>query len=61
MTVSGSLDALDGTLEKLNEFTPVVIIESLEAWPARQRSSKGVPNVQSVTASLHLVSLRAVL
>lgn len=61
LTVSGSLDALDGALEKLNEFAPVVIIESLETWPARQSRKKGAPEVQSVTASLRLVSLRAVL
>lgn len=61
LTVSGSLGALDEALAKLADFTPAVIIESLEAWPARQRRSKGQPETQSITASIRLVSLRAVL
>ena len=61
LTVSGDIAALDETLARLAEFTPLVIVESLEAWPTRQRRNKGEPEAQVVTASVRLVSLRAVI
>ncbi len=61
VTVSGELDALDETLARLADFTPLVIVESLEAWPARQRRSKDKSAPQVVTASITLVSLRALI
>ena len=59
LTVSGDVTALDESLSALAAYTPLVIVESLDVWPNRQRSSE--PAVQQVTASLKLVSLRAVL
>ncbi len=59
LTVSGDVAALDESLTALAAFTPLVIVESLDVWPNRQRSSE--PAQQQVTASLKLVSLRAVL
>ena len=59
LTVSGDMAALDETLARLAEFTPLVIVESLEAWPTRQRRNKGEPEAQLVTASIRLASLRA--
>jgi general secretion pathway protein M len=59
LTVSGDVTALDESLSALAAFTPLVIVESLDVWPNRQRSSE--PVQQQVTASLKLVSLRAVL
>ena len=57
--VSVDVTALDESLSALAAYTPLVIVESLDVWPNRQRSSE--PAVQQVTASLKLVSLRAVL
>lgn len=61
LTVSGSMAALDEALARLADFSPMIIVESLEAWPARQRRSKGETPTQSMTASIRLVSLRAVI
>lgn len=61
LTVSGSMAALDEALARLADFTPVIIVESLESWPARQRRSRGEAETQSMTASIRLVSLRAVI
>lgn len=61
LTVSGSLQSLDDALARLADFSPVVIIEALDAWPGRQLRSRGESEVQEITASIRLVSLRAVI
>lgn len=61
LTASGEIAALDDALADLADFTPIVILESLDIWPNRDRGSRdGSPPVQHVTASMKLVSLRAV-
>ncbi len=59
ITVAGDITSLDETLAALAEFTPIVIVESLDVWPTRQRS-RDEPK-QELTASMKLVSLRSVL
>lgn len=59
LTVSGDLPALDEALAALATHMPLVMVESLEVYPARVRPGKDSPERQSVTASLQLLSLRA--
>lgn len=59
ITVAGDIASLDEALAALSGFTPLVIIESLDVWPNRQRSSEKPK--QELTASMQLVSLRSVL
>ncbi len=61
LTVSGELASLDQALSQLAEFKPLVLVESIEVWPARQRRKKDEPEVQETTATLRLLSLRAVI
>ncbi len=59
ISVTGDVAALDEALSQLAEFTPIVIVEALDVWPNRQRSRD--ESKQELTASLKLVSLRAVI
>lgn len=59
LTVAGDITALDESLAAIRQYAPLIIVESLDVWPNRQRSSEQ-PR-QEVTASLKLVSLRSVL
>lgn len=60
MTVSGSLEALDGGLTALADYEPLLMVESLDVWPPRQVRGKEAGNQHSVTATLQLLSLRMV-
>jgi len=60
VTVNGSLDGLDEALAELSTYTPLLLVESLEVWPNRSRAKKGEPQVQLLSASLQLLSLRAI-
>lgn len=60
VTLSGKIDGLDAALVALSAYTPLLLIESLEVWPNRQSRRKGEPNQQTLTASMQLLSLRAV-
>jgi general secretion pathway protein M len=60
VTVNGSLDGLDEALAELSTYTPLLLVESLEVWPNRSRAKKGEPEVQLLSASLQVLSLRAI-
>ena len=59
LTVSGSLPALDEALAGLAAYLPLVLVESLDVYPARAVRGKAANNEQTLTASLQLLSLRA--
>ena len=63
LTVEGDVASLDRALSELANFTPMIIVESLDVWPTRQssRQTKAKGQVQHATASLRLLSLRAAL
>ncbi|TDG15119.1 general secretion pathway protein GspM [Seongchinamella unica] len=61
LTVAGDVASLDRALVQLAEFAPLVIVESLDIWPTRQRARQGEAAVQDATASLKLLSLRSVI
>ena len=56
----GTLEQLDQGLAEFATFRPVVFVESLDAFPNRRRR-KGDDEAQTLTVSLQLLSLRAVL
>lgn len=60
LTVTGALPALDAALAELAVYLPLVLVEALEVYPARVRRGKDEPEQQLVTASLQVLSLRAV-
>lgn len=62
LTVTGSVDALDAGLSTLAAYRPLLFVESLEIWPNRasRRKKKNEPELQSLSATLQLLSLRAV-
>lgn len=59
LTVAGDIAALDESLAAIRQYAPLIIVESLDVWPNRQRSTEQPK--QEVTASLKLVSLRSVI
>ena len=62
LTVTGDMTSLDEALASLVDFSPVIVVETLDVWPNRTRSSRNSqPAQQTITASLKLVSLRAVI
>lgn len=61
LTVEGDVAALDAALAELTNYTPLVMVESLDVWPTRQRRSREEQTVQHVSASIRLVSLRSVI
>ncbi len=61
LTVSGELASLDQALAQMSRFKPLVLVESLEVWPTRQRKRKGEPDVQDATATLRVISLRSLI
>ena len=61
LTVEGDVASLDRALAELADFTPMIIVESLDIWPTRQSSRQAKGKGQKATASLRLLSLRAAL
>ena len=64
LTVAGDIDALDRALAEVADFAPLIIIEALDVWPARQRSVRGAKAKtvkQEATASIRLVSLKSLI
>lgn len=59
LTVNGDLAALDAALSGIARFRPLLLVESLEMRPVRS-ARKDDPS-QIITATLQLLSLRAVL
>jgi general secretion pathway protein M len=60
LTVTGDLPALDEALAGLEAYLPLVLVESLDVYPARVARGKSENNEQRITANLQLLSLRAV-
>jgi len=60
LTVSGTLPALDDALAELAAYMPLVLVESLEVYPSRARRAADEPEQQLLTASVQVLSLRAV-
>ena len=59
LTVEGDLSDLDAAMSGIAEFRPLLLVESLDMRPLRSgRKNKGA---QVVTATLQLLSLRAIL
>jgi len=60
MTVTGDLSSLDEALVNLGKYLPLVLVESIDIFPRRasRRAADGAD--QTVTATLQLLSLRAV-
>lgn len=56
----GTLTQLDQGLSDLDQFRPVVFVESLDAFPNRRRRKQETDS-QVLTVSLQLLSLRSVL
>lgn len=60
LTVSGSLASLDAALAAITGYLPLLLVESLEVWPARAKRRKNEVEQQTINASLQLLSLRAI-
>jgi general secretion pathway protein M len=59
LTVTGDVAGLDAAMIALAGYTPRLLVESLDVWPARASRGKGETKVQAINASLQLLSLRA--
>lgn len=59
LTVSGNITALDAALLDLTTYVPLLLVESIEIWPDQQSRRRDAQPAQTVTASLQLLSLRA--
>jgi len=62
LTVTGEVAGLDAALSAIAGYMPLLLVESLDVWPARRatRSRRGKKEVetQSISATLQLLSLR---
>ncbi|MEP4146610.1 MAG: type II secretion system protein GspM [Halioglobus sp.] len=64
LTVNGSVEGLDQALAELASFAPLIVVEGLDVWPTRQRTTRGAakaPPVQDATISVRLLSLRSLI
>lgn len=59
LTVTGSLVGLDAALARIAAYMPLVIVESLDAWPQRITRRSEQSDKQVVNVTLQLLSLRA--
>lgn len=59
LTVNGELAALDEALGEIASYSPVLMVESFDVRPNRAARRSTEAAQQTVTASLQLVSLRA--
>ena len=60
LTVTGDVAALDAAMIAVAGYMPLLLVESLDVWPARGSSRNGNNKVQTINASLQLLSLRSV-
>ncbi|RLA44733.1 MAG: hypothetical protein DRQ97_10850 [Gammaproteobacteria bacterium] len=60
LTVTGSIDGLDTALVALAAYMPLVLVESLDVWTSRTSRFKVDVQAQTISATLQLLSLRAV-
>jgi general secretion pathway protein M len=59
LTVTGDLPALDEALAGIATYLPLVLVESLDVYPARAARGKAESEQQLLTASIQVLSLRA--
>jgi general secretion pathway protein M len=59
LTVTGDLPALDEALAAIAAYLPLVLVESLEVYPARAARGQGEGEQQLLTANIQVLSLRA--
>ena len=59
LTVTGDLPALDEALAGIAAYLPLVLVESLEVYPARAARGQGESEQQLLTATIQVLSLRA--
>ena len=60
LTVNGGLAALDEALAGIGAYLPLVLVESLDVYPARADRGRSESQEQQITANIQLLSLRAV-
>lgn len=60
LTVSGGLDALDAALLEMADYKPLILIDSIDIKPRRVSRSGGKNGAQIVTASIQLLTMRAI-
>ncbi len=60
LTVSGGLDALDEALLQMASYTPLLLIESMDIKAKRMTRSRDKNGQQIITASIQLLTLRAI-
>lgn len=58
LTASGDMSALDAALIGIAAFRPMLLVESLDVFPARGQRQRGEPEGQQVTAVFQLLALR---
>jgi len=58
LTASGGLAALDAALIGVSAFRPMLLVESMDVFPARKKRKRGEPQPQAVTAVIQLLALR---
>lgn len=59
LTVTGDLPALDEALAGIAAYMPLILVESLDIYPARAARSRDDSEQQLITAGLQVLSLRA--
>lgn len=58
ITATGTLDALDAALSEVASYRPLLMVESMEAYPMRGVSARGQREPQHVTANIQILALR---
>jgi len=58
LTASGDIAALDAALIGVAAFRPMLLVESMDVFPARNQRTRGAPKAQEVTAVVQLLALR---
>ncbi len=58
-TASGDLPALDIALADISAYLPLLLIESIDVWPARASGRRGKDNAeQDITATIQVLALK---
>jgi len=60
LAVSGGLDALDAALLEMASYAPLILIDSIDIKPKRMTRSRDKNGEQIVTATIQLLTMRAI-
>ena len=60
LSATGDAEALDGALRGLAAYLPLLLVESIDVFPQRASRRQKGPQKQTLTATMQLLSLRAV-